>query len=103
MVKRLLTVLLLLLIVGCDKGKREVIERNEHYCDPETSNIRADFILKCIKNANPKSDEEPEDWIIKCEDIAERTLCPMRRVKITMECISDLGCGWVEVDRQVTN
>lgn len=30
------------------------------------------FILDCIEKANPKSDEEPEDWIMACEQTSYR-------------------------------
>ena len=45
-----------------------------HYneCDPAEV---ADFALTCIENANPKSDEEPEDWIDKCQNMAMNLLC----------------------------
>lgn len=47
----------------------------EIYCSETTINDRSNFILDCIKNANPKSDEEPEDWIKICEEIGESLYC----------------------------
>lgn len=31
-----------------------------------------DFVLACIHNGNPRSDEEPEDLIVQCEASATR-------------------------------
>ena len=50
-------------------------------CDTSTAPIRATFTLTCISNANPKSDEEPEDWIRLCKKMADETYCPMAMFK----------------------
>lgn len=57
-------------------------------CSPDTSGVRrqclptprdgarrAAFVLTCAKNANPKSDEEPEDMLSMCSKIADRNYC----------------------------
>ena len=44
-------------------------------CSDSVTESIARFTLKCIENANPKSDEEPEDWINVCKDMAESTYC----------------------------
>ena len=36
---------------------------------------QAVFVLECIKNANPKSDEEPEDWIGDCKTMSNDLFC----------------------------
>jgi len=82
-VNLLLAVILTGIIVGCDThiSKRK-ITRTQPVCDTTTSRERSEFILTCIKNANPNSDEEPEDWILLCEKMAERTLCSVVQVEV---------------------
>ena len=93
-------VLIALLCAGCSKGEIRVREINAHHCTMESSEKRADFILQCIDNANPKSDEEPEDWIGKCQNMAEQTLCPEITMVKTERCASNMGCVWVETKRE---
>lgn len=81
-------------IAGCGKGDVRKFEVSEIYCTQESSEKRAEFILSCIKNANPVSDEEPEDWIMKCQAMAERTICPRITVVKTQTCVSNGGCMW---------
>ena len=89
----------LLCVVGCtNKEDERQIERMRNHCEPDTVDLRANFILQCINNGNPKSDEEPEDWITKCQDMAEDTYCPKKTYKITQRCGSNSGCLWYEVD-----
>lgn len=95
-----LVFLAIALSVGCDKGEIRTLERNDNFCTTESKEERAHFILQCIENANPKSDEEPEDWIVKCEDISTRTFCKEITVMITQECSSNLGCIWREIRRR---
>lgn len=95
------TVVSLFILSGCSKGETRVVEKQAHHCTQESSKERADFILQCINNANPKSDEEPEDWIRHCQYIAEETLCEEKTMLITEECLANLGCVWFEVDRKV--
>lgn len=35
--------------------------------------------LKCVLNGNPKSDEEPEDWIPVCAKVAKEVWCPLTK------------------------
>lgn len=37
----------------------------------------SESFLKCVFNANPKSDEEPEDWIPKCAEYTREAWCPL--------------------------
>ena len=100
--KLLIVLLSVLLCVACsdnsEKGKVREIEARQNYCTADTSKDRAEFILQCLKNANPKSDEEPEDWIYQCKEMAEDTLCPMTEVIIKEECVSTRDfsskCSW---------
>lgn len=75
-----------ILLSGCNSGRFpepeqvRTIEVYDHYCTADSESKRADFSLKCIKNANPMSDEEPEDWIWECHRMSVSTFCP----KITL-------------------
>lgn len=87
---RWLLVLSVILLAACDDGPRErEVIRSLNYCQSDTSDQRADFILKCIQYGNPKADEEPEDWIGMCQDMAEDTLCEKRNHIVTQERIAD--------------
>lgn len=95
-----------LVLVGCSnpEGQQRSYVKNLHHCTEETKQDRAEFILTCIENANPKSDEEPEDWITDCKWMAEQTLCKKEKVTITEQCAhgeSLLGsCSyWRETNR----
>ena len=51
----------LLFLVGCQNGpdaSPDVI----YDCSAQLANV-VQFTLACIERANPKADEEPEDWI----------------------------------------
>ena len=99
--KKSIVLLMLLLVASCGESEfgktRESVEV-ENFCTPETSKERSEFILQCIKNANPKSDEEPEDWLYQCQNMAEDTLCPAIPVLTVKRCTStkDLSgaCRW---------
>ena len=49
--------------------------QNQLHCESADVVLQAKFILNCIANANPKSDEEPEDWLPMCEAMAQRMYC----------------------------
>jgi hypothetical protein len=68
---------MLLLLAGCDY-KGTVIRRAEPDCSGKEEQVRS-FILECIRAANPRADEEPEDWIGLCERMAWRTHCSFVR------------------------
>ena len=95
-----LSILIALLCAGCSKGEIRVIETTAHHCTMESSEKRAKFILQCIENGNPKSDEEPEDWIRHCQYMAEQTLCPEITMIVTERCASYMRCIWVETKRE---
>lgn len=91
--------LTVLLCAGCGsdkKGELRTYVKNDNHCTLESAEKRAAFILACINNANPKSDEEPEDWIRQCQYMAEQTLCPVKPIEITEKCGSSTfgGCDW---------
>ena len=94
-------------ISGCGEyhsGSERTRIKNIINCQAGSSEKRADFILKCIANANPKSDEEPEDWIRNCQTMAEQTFCKKQSMTITERCIhtSFGNCNiWEEISRQI--
>jgi len=69
-----------LLSAGCDDKVRLT---TEYDCDKGVAQKKSGFILQCLSNANPRSDEEPEDWILYCEDMAKRTFCAAVEYKYT--------------------
>ena len=74
-----------LLVAGCNGvAETKISYKFKAACKAETANKRADFILECVNNANPKSDEEPEGWIRQCQWMAEDTFCEKKKIKVTM-------------------
>jgi len=69
-----------LLSAGCND---KVLFKTEYDCDKGVAQKKSGFILQCLSNANPRSDEEPEDWILYCEDMAKRTFCATVEYKYT--------------------
>ena len=80
--------LLVAFLTGCGnpEGEQRTFMASKHHCTPETAQQRADFILRCVEGANPKSDEEPEDWIGQCQHMAEETLCTRQTVAVVQQC-----------------
>ena len=88
-----------LLLVACENpsGETRIRIKTIYECDEQQKKESADFILKCIANGNPKSDEEPEDWIGMCEDMAHRNICTQNIYDITEQCqSSDYSCDWYD-------
>lgn len=82
--KALTILTIMVLCGGCSDSAHEYTRlKNDWDCNKSTTEERANFTLQCISNANPKSDEEPEDWILMCEDIANRLYCKERTYNIT--------------------
>lgn len=75
-----------LFLSGCGNAEDETIIQYEYdtWCTVETTDKRAKFIVECIANANPKSDEEPEDWIRSCQYMGEDTFCEKKEIKVTL-------------------
>lgn len=59
----------------------EFITKTTSYslCDKKQ---QSEFILDCIKNANPKSDEEPEDWIYMCKNMSLDLFCNSNEIPV---------------------
>lgn len=77
------------LLCACSAGEPHQYTRIKQkvVCGEEVTKLRAEFTLECIKNANPNSDEEPEDWIHKCEDMAENLYCEVIPHKVTYHSV----------------
>ncbi len=58
-----------LLVSGCEQGPKP--ETKYTYTD-DGKEKAAIFIKNCLAGANPKSDEEPNDWMPLCMRQAER-------------------------------
>lgn len=80
-----LLVIVMFVLAGCS-GEKEIYRVKTVYdCPNDNTEQRVDFILKCIENANPKSDEEPEDWIYMCENMALKAFCTARTIKVNFK------------------
>jgi len=95
MMSRLILVLIMVFCASCGEYVPEVrtIVKVGNSCTEESKSDRASFILQCIQNANPKSDEEPEGWIKICQKMAEDTLCEARRVELEQTKLCGY-CSW---------
>lgn len=71
--KNLVTLVLVLAVTACG-SPYNVKYADNIYC-PADSKERATFILECVKNANPMSDEEPEDYIYQCNVTSKELFC----------------------------
>ena len=87
-------VCMVLLVTGCsDEPQYRIVERLVTKCDDATKDARANWINQCIANANPKSDEEPEDWLRQCQWIAEDIFCDEVNMAVRQQQIC-YGCPW---------
>lgn len=62
-----LLLIILLFLIACEEEKTP--------CWSISDSLRVEqrvWVLNCIEKANPKSNEEPEDWIEECEDVSIR-------------------------------
>ncbi len=90
--------LLAILLTACDVA--EINQTKEKYvCDDTTKAERTKFILTCIAAANPMSDEEPEDWIRECNDVAIKNICPKVTFLILRRRDGHLG-AWYTVSEE---
>lgn len=74
---------ILFFVVGLTGCSDNIKVEKEFICSGDSVEDRSSFILQCLANANPKSDEEPEDWITLCERMAERAYCETAQFKYT--------------------
>lgn len=85
---------LLVTLTGCGDHPRTPRLIYKPDCSPQETEKLANWMLECIKRANPKSDEEPEDWILQCERTGKRTLCSSVPAVRFQTCHS---CTWNSV------
>ena len=83
-VKILIILILAFFLIGCG-SEVETVDRYESFCNDTTIQARSEFTLTCIKNANPLSDEEPEDMISECNKVAKIIHCPEIVVSVTRQ------------------
>ncbi len=97
----IMLILSIALLGGCnDEVKTRQFSDIRTICHDSSIENRKNFILECIKNANPYSDEEPEDWIGKCERFSKNLYCKDTRVLVTQND----GKGYFsDVDIQLIN
>lgn len=85
----------LLLAAGCFGGDRWPYLKYEHRCTTEEQREKlATWVAQCIKDANPMSDEEPEDWVYQCEITGSKMLCEEVPVVVYIPCAQ---CTWKKV------
>jgi len=97
--KTIILIVLALLLIACDRELEfRTYEKMDMHCDGSSREEIAAFTLQCIENANPHSDEEPEDWIGKCKQMADATYCPV----IMLEITERIGGGHVERWREIS-
>lgn len=73
-----------LLLAGCDEPPFEYsVVEEVTICDQAPESALEDFTLKCISGANPRSDEEPEDWIGICLELAQEIHCKVEPRRVT--------------------
>lgn len=89
--------ILVLFLTGCtDYPEFKERTKTKDFCVKLTEGKRASFILQCLKNTNPKSDEDPEDWMRICGEMAVETYCEQKKVIVTYKRDCN-GCGWNQV------
>lgn len=72
--KYLLMFMAIAILAACDEPEMKYTEKR--LCKAESQSRRAQFVLACVKNGNPMSDEEPEDLVSECRDTATEIFCP---------------------------
>lgn len=65
----------MVVLCGCDKDVNDVRWEKVDQCTAKQNEKLAPWVNECIKNANPKSDEEPEDWIYMCKNMGKEMFC----------------------------
>ncbi len=84
-------------LFGCEAAER-TRTITEYDCNTSTAQDRAEFILDCLEAGNPKSDEEPEDWIPLCMRKADQLFCKKRKFVVTET--KKVGGFWTETHRR---
>lgn len=96
--KKIIFVALLFALIGCDDYPQyRNIKAMRKICSDEDIPKKASFILECLKNSNPKSDEEPEDWMPICERMAEKTFCKKETFNVTQRTDCN-QCSWQDTE-----
>lgn len=74
--KSLILISLIAFLFGCSPKSKEryIIQSDISYSCSDKDKL-ANSILECVKNANPQSDEEPEDWVSECSKRMKQVYC----------------------------
>lgn len=84
--KNILLLLFVFFIMSCDSDQKYPIElkivKTLYDCSEVTPKV-VKYSLTCIKNAGMSGDSEPEDWLYKCEQMAERLYCTQKNYWVT--------------------
>lgn len=70
---------IMLIVINIQAGENIRVVETYNQCNKKDQSV---FILDCIKNANPKSDEEPEDWIYMCKNMSLDLFCTVSRTPV---------------------
>jgi hypothetical protein len=85
---KLAVVTIAILLIGCrqefEVGDVRMSMDTDITCDNEK---RASFVLECIKNGNPMSDEEPEDLVAECQNVSYSMFCSEEKRIVNSVCI----------------
>ena len=95
MVRILSAILALCLLTSCSQPEDRSVKRIIASCKGNETSV-ANFTLQCIKNANPISDEEPEDWIYLCKKMAVDIFCA--KITVTVKQHKDKYSYWKDVE-----
>ena len=98
MMKLLILIPIFLILVGCGDptpSERTLI-KSVYICDDSTITDRSSFTIQCIANANPKSDEEPEDCIRICMTMSTALQCRKEAQPVKQQTPSG-ACGWEDM------
>ena len=93
-------IILFFMFVFCSCGPKDSLKTFDVIeIPPESKEAAQLWVQECIKNANPYSDEEPEDMIKQCAWTAKRLFGV--RLKVTDQC-KNRECYRVKVEPGVT-
>lgn len=74
---RQVTLVLLVLLLGCDRQLSQLTLSSANICSPEQQALVADFTLNCINNANQAArGDDTDDAVRFCAEKATVLFCP---------------------------
>lgn len=102
MKKICILIIIIILFTGCSYSnkKQRILKTSKITCNEKIIKEKSQFILDCIKSVN--TNEEPEDWITLCEEIATKTFCKEVPVILYQETHDD-GWTWYTYKTEYVN